>query len=794
MTLNRGRSERQHTVIAVWVGLAACMLNLATELAVPDAAFNPGTVLVMLVALTMTPRVALITAALSCMPVDILVTGFPLQSLRQLLLAWGVAFASERLTQLPGFIIAYCAWVAVVGPVMLALDTIRGVPYFWTLKYAFAACTTDTVSALIAGTIIIAPNVWYRFSDRPRVLSLGSVLAHLFTLLTMLGAFGVTSLTLTTHGSHWRMALGESIPTAAGALAIMLFLPTAIAYRLAGYIAHNSEQFDFMSIISRIRQGTFSGLSSDYWRRQNSSDSMNDDDSRREPLPVETRGIVAIQRNGTISFANRVFLNLADAKNNEVVGKNIRAIGLKPELSQALMDVVDASVSTGPRSIEKKLESVKGPRFLQLSTQLSASPDYKSLVASAQTAIVIVTDVTERRTIETSLLRAQKLDSLGAMASGVAHEFSNSLTTIAGLASIVSREKLAPEVKNTFEGIIKVTKEAGAIVRNLLDYCSSSASDTLETTKLCAAISERLPLIRQILGEECPLIVSNKELEASIRVDKHLLTQALTNVIFNAKESYGNKPGKVEIDTGVEELDQTDANLYVGAAPGRYARITVKDSGCGMTAETLEKAFQPLFTTKSGQGHSGLGLSIVYAVVRASDGFMIIESQPEKGTKVSIYLPLAANAEKEIALEPQPLAPTVVTTKGQRILVVEDDKQVRELVVLMLKELGYDVVCYEGGEAALRETSVHQIDLVLVDMIMPGMRGTELIKRLKELRGDLKTLIMTGYTPDAEQRSLASNVLNKPFDVETLAKAVKETLVGKRFSAAQFVKQSDVIN
>lgn len=784
----RGRDERQQIVTAVTIGMLACLSNYLSYKLTPGAAFQAGSVLVMLVALCCSPRQALVAAALSSMPLDILLHGHPLLSLRPLLIAWSVAYAAAYITQLPGFIIAFCAWATVVGPLMNSLSSINGIPPHWNDKYIFAAGVSDTLAALLAGTLTIAPSVWYRVSTRPRVLSLGSVLAHLFALLTMLGSFGIASIFLSAQGSDWRAVIGDNMAASISGVAVLLFLPTAIAYRLANYIAHNSEQFDFMSIVSRIRQGAFSGLSSDYWRRQNSSDSIREDLTHSN-TPEETRGIVAIQKNGTISFANRLFSRITDAKHTDLIGKNIHAIGLKPEISQALMDIVDTSLSVGPRSIEKKLDGIRGPRFLQLSTQLSTNPEFLSLATSSQTAIVIVTDVTERRTIEGSLLRAQKLDSLGALASGVAHDFSNALTTIAGLASVASTEKIPAATKEALESIVKATKEAGSTVRNLLDYCSSE-SVPAQPTKLHVAISERLPLIRQLIGEESSLIVTNRELDEAIKVDKNLFTQALTNILLNAKESYGSKPGKIEIETGIEELDETDASLYVGAAAGRYARISVKDYGCGMTSETLNKAFEPLFTTKSDQGHSGLGLSIVYAVVRASDGFLIVESQPERGTKISIYIPVAKNAKESLPEEAR-TTPEVGNGKAsskERILVVEDDKHVRELVSMMLKTLGYQVTTYEGGEEALRETSIHQFDLVLVDMIMPGMRGTELIRRLKEVKGDLKALIMTGYTPDLEQRSVASNVINKPFDLDTLSVAVRATLKGSRFSAAQFVR------
>ena len=221
------------------------------------------------------------------------------------------------------------------------------------------------------------------------------------------------------------------------------------------------------------------------------------------------------------------------------------------------------------------------------------------------------------------------------------------------------------------------------------------------------------------------------------------------------------------------------ASLYIGARPGNFARLRVRDFGRGMNRELLAKAFDPLFTTKSMQGNTGLGLSIVYAIVRAHDGFLTAESHPNKGTTISIYLPIQSDVEQVIEAESKAASGSqdsaTLFGNNERILVVEDEPTVRELVASMLAGLGYEVSTCENGHEALKISARQEFDLLLVDMIMPKMRGIDLINQIRSKHAEAKALLMTGYGPGVEPK-IRTAIIHKPFDVDTLAKAVRKAL------------------
>ena len=232
------------------------------------------------------------------------------------------------------------------------------------------------------------------------------------------------------------------------------------------------------------------------------------------------------------------------------------------------------------------------------------------------------------------------------------------------------------------------------------------------------------------------------------------------------------------------------SDLFIGARPGDFARITIKDTGMGMSPETLARAFEPLFSTKRSKGNSGLGLSIVYSIVRAHDGFLAAESHPEKGTNITIYLPLrsiqpsAADVTLNRTSPAFPLSLDTLTGNREHILVVEDEKPVRDLVTTMLSRLGYTVVSCANGHEALARCRERDFDLVLLDMIMPQMNGIDVINHLRDAGKQTQTLLMTGYGVDVEGADPETPILSKPFDIITLGQTVKKLLSPNTANAA----------
>ena len=298
-------------------------------------------------------------------------------------------------------------------------------------------------------------------------------------------------------------------------------------------------------------------------------------------------------------------------------------------------------------------------------------------------------------------------------------------------------------------------------------------------TDLRELMKNRQALIREMLGDHYEVTVGGAAQSVGINCDQNLILQAVTNLVLNARDSYQGKNGEIEISIDTETIPEQVSAVHVGARPGTFARLRVKDRGMGMTPDVLAHAFDPLFTTKRSAGRSGLGLSTVFAIVRAHDGFLTVESTPEKGTSVSIYLPLVAVTTPSEAvraeIEANRAAVQLETGKG-RILVVEDESTVRELVSQMLGLLGYEVQSCASGDEAIEEFKTRSFDLVLVDMVMPRMDGPSLIQKLREINSKTNALIMTGYGESLHNGKMREPLLSKPFDLETLAKTVKKAI------------------
>ena len=296
-------------------------------------------------------------------------------------------------------------------------------------------------------------------------------------------------------------------------------------------------------------------------------------------------------------------------------------------------------------------------------------------------------------------------------------------------------------------------------------------------------IDERLTLLRKLVGEAYEIQFEHTPTPLWVECDTNLITQILSNLVLNARDSYSGDSGNISVSLDTEEMDEAVSKFHVGARAGTFARLRIRDNGHGMSPETLSKAFDPLYTTKAASGHSGLGLSIVFALVRAHNGFLTVESYPEKGTTVSVYLPLTENTE-HVALDGKSRAISSGAMNlaedpelaNSRILVVEDEPRVRELVATMLSTLGYRVTSCANGPEALERCKTDVFDLVLVDMVMPRMNGLELIAKLKESTSEAKTMMMTGCGLTGREQGMPATVLSKPFDMTTLAKTVSKVL------------------
>ncbi|MFN8646587.1 MAG: MASE1 domain-containing protein [Gemmatimonadales bacterium] len=384
-----------------------------------------------------------------------------------------------------------------------------------------------------------------------------------------------------------------------------------------------------------------------------------------------------------------------------------------------------------------------------------------------------VADITSRKALEEQLRQAQKMEAVGKLAGGIAHDFNNLLTAISGYAEAI-REAVPPagEVRADIDEVLKAADRAASLTRQLLAYSRQQVLSP-RVLDLTAVVEQLGGMLRRLIGEDIRLVIRHDAGETHVRVDRSQLEQVILNLVVNARDAMPSG-GTLTISTTAVEVDEALAQSQVDLEPGPYVALAVRDTGVGMASEVQHRAFDPFFTTKEQGKGTGLGLSTVYGIVKQSGGAVWLESAPGAGTTVSIYLPRVAPApEVADAATPEPAA----APRGT-VLVVEDERMVRDLVRRTLARAGYHVLEAVDGEAALALARAEDgpIDLLLTDVVMPRMGGRQLATRLQEERPGLRVLFMSGYASDAgDLHDLvlgAGDFLQKPFAPSRLLERV----------------------
>ena len=385
----------------------------------------------------------------------------------------------------------------------------------------------------------------------------------------------------------------------------------------------------------------------------------------------------------------------------------------------------------------------------------------------------------DRKRLEDQLLQAQKLEAIGSLAGGLAHDFNNILTAITGYSEL-SLRRLGEEdpIRKNIQEIYKASQRAGDLTRQLLAFSRKQVMQP-RVLNLNGIISNMERMLRRLLGEDIELATRLESKGVQVKVDEGQIEQVIMNLAVNARDAMPNG-GKLTIETDVTTLGEDAAQRLLGLGAGPYVRLTVSDTGSGMDAEVRGKIFEPFFTTKQRGKGTGLGLATVYGIVKQSGGHIAVASEPEKGSTFQVYLPQAAGEISAAAREKPAPAPSA--QGSETILLVEDEEAVRDLLREVLQGKGYRVLEARDGFEALRLSTGHSgsIDLLLTDVIMPKMNGRELAERLKPERPKTKVLYMSGYTDNAiVHRGVLEDgtaFLQKPFTPETLAQKVREIL------------------
>jgi len=485
-------------------------------------------------------------------------------------------------------------------------------------------------------------------------------------------------------------------------------------------------------------------------------------------------GISIADSDENLIFVNPAFVEMLGYTQDELLGMNLSQL-MDPEEFTRYRSFTQQRRQGGRDYNEISLRRKDGA---VLDVLVSASPLTKVNGGSEGTLAAVI-DVTERKRLEEQLLQAQKMEAIGRLAGGVAHDFNNLLTTIIGYSELLldgldDRDPLRSDV----EEIRKAGQRAASLTRQLLAFSRRQPLER-KVLDLNAVVTDMEKMLRRLIGEDIDLVTSLEPALAYVEADPGQIGQVIMNLVINARDAMP-EGGKLIIKTENVSLDEEYCRAIPEARPGNFVCMSVEDSGIGMERETLRHLFEPFFTTKGNGRGTGLGLAVVYGIVKQHEGWINVYSRPGQGSTFRIYLPTFEMEPEQESEEPIVLQGLQGT--GQRILLVEDEEGVRRFAAKVLSDNGYVVLEATSAREALalfvREKG--KFHLVFSDVVLPDEPGLELVDQLLSRRPGLAVLLCSGYMDQKSQwpiiRERGFRFIQKPFALADLLRAVREAI------------------
>jgi PAS domain S-box-containing protein len=505
---------------------------------------------------------------------------------------------------------------------------------------------------------------------------------------------------------------------------------------------------------------------------------MAESEMKRLAACVEqaTESIVITNRNGRIEYVNPAFTSTTGYTYAEVVGKSPRILksGMHDQtLYQEMWKTLDMGKVWRGRLVNKKKD---GTIYTQ-ETSISPIRDENGNVVCY---VAVTHDISETLSLQEQLLQSQKMESIGRLAGGIAHDFNNMLMGIMGYTEMAS-EKIPDNhpARKDLDAVMHTSKRTAILTRQLLTFARKESIKPV-VLDLNASVPNTLGLLKRLIGESIQLKWEPGEITGRVKMDPGQIDQILANLCVNAKDALQDKNnGVITIRTGNTHISITDTTDYPDAEPGDYIFCSVQDNGCGIPEAIQENIFDPFFTTKGVGEGTGLGLSTVYGILKQNKGFISVKSELNLGTNITLYFPKVIESLVQAASNRQ--SPSI-GKKGLTVLLVEDDPGIRAVTARFLQNMKIHVLVADDPRKAIEMAKQHEgtIDIILTDMVMPGMNGKSMAKVILEKNSNTKVIYMSGYTSDLateQQRNHDGSLfLAKPFSREQLTEAITKTL------------------
>jgi PAS domain S-box-containing protein len=553
--------------------------------------------------------------------------------------------------------------------------------------------------------------------------------------------------------------------------------------KILSVICKNGEIRQIECKPTLLDDGRIVVILSDITERKRAEDALRASEEKHRTI-IETieDGYFEVDLAGTLTFLSDSLCRMLGYSKNEMIGGNYRQYA-DQENAERLYQAFNKVYRTGEATKGFGCE-VMAKDGTKLFSEVSVS-----LIKDSKAQPIgfrgIARDVTERKrteeekaTLQEELRQSQKMEAIGVLAGGIAHDFNNLLTLVGGYCQLSLLElKEGDPLRGNIEEIKTAADRATSLTGQVLAFSRRQVLD-MKVLDLNAIITDMEKMLRRVIGEDIELVTFLADELGTVKTDPGWIEQVIMNLAVNARDAMPSG-GRLIIETVNAELDESHARSHAALKPGRYVKLSVSDTGKGMTPEVRERLFEPFFTTKEKGKGTGLGLSTVYGIVKQSEGNIWVYSEPGLGTTFNIYLPrmdepLEETREKGTKAE--------ILRGAETILVVEDEENVRRLAVRILEKQGYTVLeasCVKDALALCKERK-EPIHMILTDVVMPEMSGPQLAEQLLSLHPQVKVLYMSGYTDSAivhhGMLKDGVNYIQKPFTIDGLTRKMREVL------------------